>query len=181
VMSKRKSKFLAVQFKQPQIIQDVLWPQMRKAAKRLKNILEDNDFKVSAWNVWSNEEFTKGLCIIVLELKDWELPTIKKLRGPAVREADHSENFLKKYKPLGKTYKRGRYWYADFKRQFKKADAKLKDSLSDPAKILRAKGIPSHVSKAIAKDFKILNEKQIIGFARKNSEFAELLKVWLKI
>jgi len=182
-LSRRKTRFIAILFPQPQIIQDVLWPQMRKAARRLADILEDDDFRVQNWDVWSDEEFSKGTgsCLLIFNLRKWELPAIKALRGPPIKEKEHSENFLRKYRPLGKTYTHGRYWFAEFKRQFRKADAKLKHSLSDPAKILRAKGIPSHVAKAIAKDFKPLNEKQLISFARKNSGFAELLKAWLKV
>ena len=187
-VSRRKTRFIAVHFKQPQIIQDVLWPQMRKAARRLADILEDNDFRVQNWDVWSDEEFTggkgskgTGSCLLVFNLRKWELPAIKALRGPAIKEKEHSENFLRKYKPLGKTYTHGRYWFAEFKRQFRRAEAKLKDSLSDPAQILRAKGIPSHVAKAISNDFRLLNDRQIISFARKHKDFAELLKAWLKV
>jgi len=180
-MEKRKTILVGVLFPQPQIIQDVLWPQMRKAAKRLADILQDYDFIVARHGVWSDEEFTKDSCLLLLELKQWELPQLRKLRGPAAKEAGHSENFLKKYKPLGKTFKEGRFWYAEFKRQFRTADAKLKDSLSVPMKELRAKGIPSHVAKAIAKDFRLLNEKQLISFAGKNPGFAALLKEWLRI
>jgi tRNA nucleotidyltransferase (CCA-adding enzyme) len=180
VIGRQKGSVYGILFPQPQIIQDVLWPQMRKAAYRLSEILKDNDFVVLQHGVWGDDEFTKGNSMLLIDVKDQKLPQIKKLRGPPIKELKHSENFLKKYKPLGRTYKEGRFWYAEFKREFKQADAKLKHTLSDPVKILREKGIPSHVAKAVAKDFKLLNEKQVISFARKNSGFAMMLKEWAK-
>jgi len=179
-VQKRKAKIFGVMFSQPQIIQDVLWPQMRKAAKRLADILEEYDFRVSGWSVWADEEFTKGHCLLLLELKSWELPQLRTLRGPPVKEKKHADNFLKKYRPMGKTYAKGRYWFAEFRREFRKADEKLKDTLSDPEKRLREKGIPSYIAKAVSRDFRMLNEKQILSLAKRKPGLAQSLRDWLK-
>ncbi len=175
----RKRNIIGILFSQPQVIQDVLWPQMRKTAKRLAAMLEDCDFRVSGWVVWSDEEFTKGSCIIMLELVTDKLPAKKTLKGPPTKEKAHSKNFLKKYKPLGRTFTKNGYWFAEFSRQFRQADAKLNDALSGGKKELRAKGIPSHIAKAVPKGFRLLKGKQIIAMAKKKRELAVTLLEWL--
>jgi len=176
IMRKRKTKFLSVVFDQPQIIQDVLWPQLRRSAKRLEDIMEEYEFHVIGWDVWSNEEFTKnGKCVILLEMEVWELPHIRKIRGPPVFIQDRSQEFLRKYKPRARMLVEESYWKAEVIRKWKTAELKLKDTLSDPEKILRAKGIPSYIAKSVSKKFVIDKQDRILKLARKNPEFGQFL------
>ena len=176
IMRRRGTKLLAVIFDQPQIIQDVLWPQLRRSAKRLEDIMEEYEFHVIGWDVWSNEEFTKnGNCVIILEMEVWELPDIRKIRGPPVFIQDRSKEFLNKYKERGRMLVEDSYWKAEITRQWRKAELKLKDTLSDPENILRAKGIPSYIAKAVSKKFRIDKQDKILKLAKKNPEFGQFL------
>ncbi len=175
IMRKRRTKFLAVVFDQPQVIQDVLWPQLRRAAKRLEDIMEEYEFHVIGWDVWSDDEFTEGKCVILLEMEVWELPDIRKIRGPPVFIQDRSQEFLRKYKPKARMLVEESYWKAEITRKWRTAELKLKDTLSDPEKILLAKGIPSYIAKSVSKKFLIDKQDKILKLAKKRPEFGQFL------
>ncbi len=176
-MEKRKTKFLAVYFRHPDVIEDVLWPQMRKFAKRIKDILEEYEFVVMGTVVWSDDE---KQCVILLELEVWELPEIRKIEGPPAYIKKRADEFTKKYRPLGKVWIENKTWYAEVKRKFRQADKKLRDSLSDKLSELKAKGIPSYIAKSISKGFNILDEKGILSLAKKDKDFGEALQKYLE-
>jgi len=70
----------------------------------------------------------------------------------------------------------GIYWVSEVKRNFTHADQKLRDSLKENEKNLKAKGIASYPAKSISKKFDILQPKEILNFSKRNSCFAEFLK-----
>ena len=76
----------------PKIVDDVLWPQMRRSAGILKTQLELNDFKVKRTEVWADEK-----CILILWLDRLELPKTRMHMGPPVKIEEHAEKFRKKY------------------------------------------------------------------------------------
>ncbi len=170
-VKKRKTLMLGITFRQPQVIQDVLWPQLRRAAKRLRDIMEEYEFHVVGYDVWSDPEFTKGECLILLEMEVWDLPNVRRIVGPRTHVKRHSESFLKKYRPLGRILvdDEGR-WVAEVPRKWKQAEAKMRDSLSDSLKVLREKGIPSYVAKSVSKDFRLLKLDGILKLVKRKKE-----------
>jgi tRNA nucleotidyltransferase (CCA-adding enzyme) len=178
LLKPRQTRLLALSFRRPDVIDDVWWPQLRRTALRLKDILEEYEFLVMGYDVWSEE---KGQGIILLEMEVWKLPSIRRIIGPPVFIEDRSQEFLKKYKPLGKTWVESNRWVAEVKRQWQEADKKLKDSLSDPLKGLKAKGISSYIAKSVSgKKFRILKEKEILNLAKKSRDFGLFLKHYLE-
>ncbi len=169
-INKRQTNLLAVNFKRPDIIDDILWPQMRRTAKRLNDILEEYEFEVMGYDVFANKE-----CIILLELTVWSLPAVRKILGPSIFSKKRSQQFIKKYKPLGRLWVENSCWVAEIKRRFSLASEKLRDSLSDSYKQLREKGISSYLAKDISKKFRMLSDKEILRLARKDQEFGEFL------
>ena len=67
IMKERKTRLLLVSFKRPGVIDDVLWPQLRRTGRRLSDILEEYEFRVIGWSVFGN-----GKSFILLELGVWE-------------------------------------------------------------------------------------------------------------
>lgn len=176
----RDSALLLLKFRQPYVIQDVLWPQLRRFVKRLKDIMEDRDFPVIGYDIWSDEEFAKGgVCLVLLEMEVWELPEIRKVLGPPIFSRKHSEEFLKKYKPRGRTWVENDRWVAEVKREFTSAEAMLRDALSGRVKSLGERGVPSYIAKSIARGFKILKGREIPGLA-KRQEIGEFLNNYLQ-
>ena len=77
----------------------------------------------------------------------------------------NAQEFCNKYRKLGRVWVEEDRWAAEIKRPFKEADKKLVDSLSDSAKILKAKGIASYMAESISNGFKVLSSKEILKSA----------------
>lgn len=75
------------------LIDDILFPQLRKTRDFLVKELERNDFQV-----FNTAVFYTG---ILLELSVFELPPLTKHLGPPIWEREHCERFLKKHERIG--------------------------------------------------------------------------------
>jgi tRNA nucleotidyltransferase (CCA-adding enzyme) len=170
----RGTKIVAVRFARPDVIDDVLWPQLRRTAQRLRNIMQEYDFVVIGWDI-----FADGDCIILLEFEVWKLPKIRKVRGPTVFAKERVGEFRKKYEKLGKVWVEDRAMFAEVRRAFTEAAPKLEDSLSDKESELLAKGIASYVAGSIAAGFDVTEGEAVLRYAAKNPGFALSLKKYL--
>jgi len=172
----RGTRIIGVSFKKPDVIDDILWPQLRRTSRRLASILKEHDFMVMGKDTFCTEKE----CILMFEMEVWSLPRIRKLVGPFVFSKKHSDEFISKYKGAGRIWVEGSSWVAEIKRKFTQADQKLKDSLKDSEKGLKAKGIASHPAKSISKGFDILQYGDVLKIAKKDSGFAEFLKSYFE-
>jgi tRNA nucleotidyltransferase (CCA-adding enzyme) len=172
----RETELIAVKFKPPAVVPDILWPQLRRFADRLESILKENEFTVLRKAVYTNE---KDLAIVLLEMENCKLPVVRKRIGPSVFDIGGSQNFIKKYKPqaINGPFIESAFWIVETKRKFRTAEEKLEDSLDDPLKILEAKGIPSYVAKQVSKKFELVSDvKRIAALAKKDKEFGVFLR-----
>jgi tRNA nucleotidyltransferase (CCA-adding enzyme) len=92
-MGERGTKCLAVRFDAPEVVPDVLWPQLKKSAQALKRRLEGLDFSVFGLYHWSDGKD----CVILFELDRWELPSVRKALGPNIRFATDVDAFVKRH------------------------------------------------------------------------------------
>jgi len=174
----RETELVLLKFNPPNIVSDVLWPQLRKFAERLQNILEETryEFKVLRRDCYTNE---KDLAIALLEMEVSTLPAVQKKVGPEVFDFDDSKRFLEKYKEIAINgpFVEGNNWVVEVKRRFRTTREKLMDSLTADANILKAKGIPNHIAEQIAKKFEIITDSdKIMEIVRKDREFGVFLK-----
>ncbi len=180
VIDKRETKMFLIVFEKPDVVDDILYGQLRKFANRIESILEETKYEFVVFDKDFFVDENKNKVYVLLEMEVWDLPNIQKRIGPVVFDKVNSKRFLKQHeKALIKPYVENGRWVAIVKRKFKTAKEKIKDSLSKPEKILLAKGIPSHIAKSIAKDFKIYEESKIIKLA-KNKEFNKFLVKYLE-
>lgn len=171
-IEERGTRIIGVKFSKPDVIDDIIWPQLRRTSRRLASILREHEFAVMGKDICCTEKD----CILIFEMEVWSLPRIRKLVGPFVFTKKHSDEFISKYSKTGRIWVEGSTWVAEIKRKFTEADQKLKDSLKDSEKNLLSKGIASHPAHAIARKFEILEPKDILKLAKKNPGFAELLE-----
>jgi tRNA nucleotidyltransferase (CCA-adding enzyme) len=75
------------------VIDDILFPQLRKTRDFLVKKLEKNGF-----SVFNSAVFDSG---ILLELSVFELPPFKKHVGPPISEREHCDRFLEKHELAG--------------------------------------------------------------------------------
>ena len=175
----RGTELIFLKFKPPDVVPDILWPQLRKTTNRLEGILREYEFSVMRSDCWTDE---KDLAIILLEMKVSKLPLINKRIGPLVFDWDDSENFIKKYEKnaLVGPFIEGNTWCVEVKRKWKDAKEKLIDSLRKSEDILKAKGIPNHIAKEIAKGFEIVGVEKLKELMEKNKEFAVFLRKYFE-
>lgn len=148
-LKSRGTKFFIIEFEKPNVVDDIIYPQLRKAAKRLADILKDNEFMVLGYDIHADKK-----CYIFLEMEVWKLPNKRKLTGPSIFDVKHAKQFLEKYKK-DRIFIEDKYWTAEVDRKFILAEMKIKDSLSNKLKDLKSKGIPSYIAKSVSKGFKI--------------------------
>ncbi|MFC1787119.1 CCA tRNA nucleotidyltransferase [Halobacteriota archaeon] len=142
----RKTDLFAIAFQTPNVVEDILYPQLYKAVNSVEELLHRNDFRVFRSDVWSGEQ-----SVILLEMEVAKLPNIKKHIGPPVESSVHSEKFKAKY---ARSYiKDGRY-VAEIPREY----TKVKDLLLSQ---LKTCGLGKNVSEAIGTGYKVLKNMQI--------------------
>jgi tRNA nucleotidyltransferase (CCA-adding enzyme) len=157
IQIRRRTELILVKFEPPKIVPDILWPQLRRFADRLEQILKENEFIIQRKDIYTDEN---KLAIILLEMEISKLPRVDKRIGPSVFDLDDSERFLTKYSKnvLSGPFIEKDYWCAEVDRPFLTAREKLLDSLEKNVNILKAKGIPNYIADKIAKKFELISE-----------------------
>ncbi len=176
ILSHRRTDFIVIKFKPPKLVPDILYPQLRKFAERLQNILEETkyEFKVLRRDVYTDE---KNTAIVLLEMEMSSLPSIQKRTGPSIFDYKDAMRFLEKYKnPMNGPFVEGDKWTVEIKREFTKAHEKILDSLKNNPKILKAKGIPNYVSDQLPKGFEVISDKKKIIKLLKDKRLGTFLK-----
>ncbi len=176
-LSSRRTRLIGFSCPAPRVIEDVLWPQLRRTNRRVRDLLEDHDFHVHSHDVWSDGK----TCLFFYEMEVPELPRIRKLRGPPIFDEANSASFLKKYRPLGRIWVEDEFWMAEVRRAFTDASDLLKKTLSAPESELRASGIASYLAGQIAKSRKVMSRRDIMALARRNKEFGQFLQDFLEM
>ncbi len=166
-LAARKTRFTAVVFDRPVLIDDVLYPQLRRTTSRLKNLLEDNDFSVVRAH-----EHSDGSAVIFFELAVWHLPDVKKMTGPKIFASRHVKEFLSKYKSA---YLEENTWVAEKKREFVVAADLLQAFLKRDVKYLKDNGVPENIAAAI-RTSKFYEGENFWKFVKKNREFSAFLR-----
>ncbi|MBN2202776.1 MAG: CCA tRNA nucleotidyltransferase, partial [Candidatus Aenigmarchaeota archaeon] len=64
IAKQRGTKWFAISFKRPNVVDDILYPQMRRCTKAMGRMLEHNGFEILRSDFFCNKE-----CLIVLEMK----------------------------------------------------------------------------------------------------------------
>jgi tRNA nucleotidyltransferase (CCA-adding enzyme) len=173
-LRERKTKFFAIAMCKPDIIDDILYPQLRKTMERLEKVLAHNEFRILRDHILVDEEL--GKIFLAFEMECWELPFINNMRGPPIFAAKNSKDFLKKYsRPMFGPFVMGCNWVIEKQRNFKTADAAVRDFLwQSPAK-LHENGIPDHIAKEITKP-KILEHEAFWNLVRGNKRFSAFMR-----
>lgn len=175
-MKQRESSVIAVSFRPPAVVPDVMWPQLRRFGQRLEAILKENDFDVIRRGVYTD---CAGLAAVLLEVESCMLPVVRKRVGPSVFDEDGAKGFAKKYKTgvINGPFVEDGFWTVEVERRFRSAEEKIIDSLGDPLRVLEAKGIPSHVAKAVSRGFGVTSDlRKIDLLVRRNNGFGVFLR-----
>ena len=90
----RQTDILVIKFKAPDLVEDTLWPQLRKTAVVLKNYFRKQGFEKFGYYYWSDEKE----CIIMFEFLISKLPGVVKYMGPRITQPENVDKFIKSHK-----------------------------------------------------------------------------------
>lgn len=152
---KRNTKTLLIIFSPPEIPADALYPQLNKTVKSLKSIVEREDFRVFGSEYWTDED---KIAIILLEFDIWEIPRIKKHRGPYVWSKNHQRRFLDKYKD--KAWVEQDRLIVEVERKHRTVESLFKDILQDERRNYLKFG--KHVKEEILKHYQIMDIQKFL-------------------
>ncbi len=168
LLKKRGTKFLAIIFDKPKVVDDIVYPQLRKTRKRIKKLLEQQEFRVIRDTVWCSE----SKCLIVIELEVWSLPKIKKIIGPELWYKKRSEEFLSKYKDYASFVENNR-WVAEKEREFLTASKFLGYIIKSEK--MENLGFGSYITQKLKKG-KIVEHEDFWTFVKHNKMFSNFLR-----
>ncbi len=137
-------------FKKPDVIDDILYPQLRRFRAGMTKIMKSEGFVVlDSW------EFADAECGIAVELLSERLPKFLDVRGPSIfNPPEHQDRFISKYK---KVWLDGTYFIAETGREHVDAEGFFRAHLKKSAKKLHDSGVPSTIAESLQGGFKIIN------------------------
>lgn len=107
---KKLSNFVGICFKKPSIADDILYPQLRKAANNVATLLQQYDFKPlrKAWHA-------NKYAFFAVELESITIEETKLHMGPPLHEKKHVKSFINKWKAAEEAvsepfFEKGRVW-----------------------------------------------------------------------
>lgn len=126
VAGKRLENIVSITFPKLDLIDDIVYPQLRKSLSNISALLERADFEVEKTSVHVDE-----LSHLMVELTSITLPEKRKHRGPPVN-SENVKEFLAKWNSLGvsKPFVESGRWYVTVKRNYVRADDLLKAKIS---------------------------------------------------
>ena len=92
-IERRGTTPLALTFETPDLVEDDLYPQLRKSLGGVTDALERHGFDVLRSTVLADDEQS----VLLAELEVFERPTIERHEGPPVHVREHARNFFEAY------------------------------------------------------------------------------------
>jgi tRNA nucleotidyltransferase (CCA-adding enzyme) len=167
MVSERESSFVAIVFRKPDIVDDVLYPQLDKMEASVRALLEQYGFIVLNSGRWAGKE-----AIVMIELSCARLPCVKKHRGPPVWERKHAQSFISKYRGSEGSFafyiEDGNY-VADIKRKFLAAKHLLDERLATCS-------MGKQLTETVKEGYLVLENEEICNI--REEDFRRFLRKW---
>lgn len=100
-IERRATTPVAVRFTRPDIVEDQLWPQLRKSLSGLTEELDRRGFDVfratALATAGAGEESNTGDAVLLVELSAAERPAVERHEGPPVHVREHATGFYETY------------------------------------------------------------------------------------
>jgi tRNA nucleotidyltransferase (CCA-adding enzyme) len=184
LIERQRRDIVAVSFEHARIVPDVLWGQLLKTEKSLKELMARHDFLPVRSMVWSDEDRSSA---ILVELEGSTLPEVRLREGPPVSKMDDSQAFLDRHLKARDTI-RGPWiedhrWVVDKQRRILTIGQLVMAALEDPRLGLT---VPENLKGPIRQKVRVLESRKILtllgreGFDQALSEFLAAKPVWLK-
>jgi tRNA nucleotidyltransferase (CCA-adding enzyme) len=175
---------IAITFKHPVLVPDVLWGQLMKLERSLLDIMAREEFNPYRSALWTDE--TRESTILI-EIDRITLPEVRLQRGPPVSRSEDSMSFLDKHLRARDTVRGPRIeedrWTVERKRGILSIKDLVKASLPEEAYGL---SIPKQLAESFRRSVKVLQNREVLsmlgrkGFDKSLWEFLEAKPSWLK-
>ncbi len=146
---------IAINFKRPDLIDDILYPQLRRFRRRISDILEHEGFVIlSSW------EFGNDDCGIAFELLNQTVPRFRKMTGPRIFDPKKNrDNFEDKYEDI---WFEGDSMVAEVRCKHFDITSMLESFFDCDVKALADKGIPKNLAQEIVKNYSLVEGKDLL-------------------
>lgn len=127
VAGPRVNNLISLTFQKLDLIDDVVYPQLRKSLSAITALLERADFEVEKTSIHVDD-----MTHLLVELSAISLPKDRRHRGPPVN-SENVKEFLAKWNSLGTStpYTESGRWYVMARREYDRADELLRAKLND--------------------------------------------------
>jgi tRNA nucleotidyltransferase (CCA-adding enzyme) len=177
-------ELIAITFKHPGLVPDVLWGQLMKLERSLLDIMAREEFDPYRSALWSDD--TRESAVLV-EVDRIMLPEVKVQRGPPVSKSEDSLSFLEKHLRAKDTVRgpriEGDRWIVERKRGILSIIDLVRAASREEAQGL---AIPKQMAESFRRSVKVLQNREVLsmlgrkGFDKSLWEFLEAKPSWLK-
>jgi len=177
LLKARGTNLVFVKFGRVKAVPDILWGQLYKTERALKNLMEIHGFQVLRSKVWSDEEKAS---IIVFELEQARIGRVKKHLGPPLtssQEARFLVKHLKAEETVAGPYLEDGRWAVLTCRKYFDVRRLLLEQLARGG---REVGVASRIADSIkAYGFQVKVDTEILSFYRRKRDFQAFLAEFL--
>jgi tRNA nucleotidyltransferase (CCA-adding enzyme) len=170
--AKRKSALILLEFAAPDQVEDVVFPQLRKAEQSVRALLDRNGFSVlrsdADWHRGVPPEMREmggcgsgpsescGVIRMLFELEVSSLPRVERRVGPPVWEAEHAKKFVSSHpEPLSGPYVEDGRLVVEVARKFVEASELLRSQMSNLS-------MGRHLGAELRRGYKIYGGQEIL-------------------
>ncbi len=165
ILAARGTSLLAIEFSAPDVVEDVLFPQLHKLEESVMEMLTRYDFCVYNSGVWAG-----GKAIVLFELESAQLPQVKKHAGPFVWSKEHAPAFKSKYKDsntFSRVFIRNGKYMVEIPRKYTHAKKLVESGILNCA-------LGKHLALSIKKEFHVLEDVEILDI--RDEDFRRFLR-----
>jgi tRNA nucleotidyltransferase (CCA-adding enzyme) len=156
-IQKQKCLYIGVKFDKPDIIDENLYPQARKATRSIWDTCERNDFTICDATFHIDEK--ENAVYMIVKTKDETLSKTFEHLGPPTKLEKNADEFLKKWEEnprvIKKPYEKNGRLYVEIKRDY----TDIKHFLEDQIKKL---SMGKHIDQIVKKKYTILETEYLL-------------------
>lgn len=153
ILTERGTSLIAIEFAAPDVVEDVLFPQLHKLEDSVREMFERYDFRVYNSGIWADKK-----AIVLFELETASLPQVKRHTGPHVWAKEHALAFKSKYKDsntFSNVFIQGGKYMVELPRKYTVARKLVEAGILNCA-------LGKHVALSIKKEFHVLEDSELL-------------------
>ncbi|MEM2874675.1 MAG: CCA tRNA nucleotidyltransferase [Candidatus Hadarchaeales archaeon] len=170
VVRERGTKLIFLVFRSPEVVPDVLYPQLRRTERAILNRLAQEGYQVVRSDVWANSR-----AVLVFELTDLRLPRMRTRVGPPVPypgEEFVKEHMGSKNRLAGPFVDRAGRLVFEMKREEGDAIRAIRSAVAD------SRSLGRNIARSIQEGYEILDERSS-GRLLREKGFREFISEYL--